>query len=170
MKENTNIGELIKKARKEKGYSARELAKLCDISHTEISNIEKGHRFKPSILTLKAFEKYLGLDFKELAEAVGYAPETIEYGDNNIIVSFERYDKKIQEYEAQLNFVNSLLIIKKHLGLDIKEYYDEVYNYLASLDDVDPKVMKTAKYIYTLLDNLMEEYAKKKDNNNGDGK
>ena len=87
MKNYDNIGELIKNARKEKGYSARELAKLCDISHTEISNIEKGQRFKPAILTLKAFEKYLDLDFKELASMVGYSPDTIEYGDNNIIVS-----------------------------------------------------------------------------------
>ena len=44
-----NIGELIKNAREEKGYSARELAKLCDISHTEISNIESGKRVKPAI-------------------------------------------------------------------------------------------------------------------------
>ena len=94
MKNYDNIGELIKNAREEKGYSARELAKLCDISHTEISNIEKGQRVKPAILTLKAFEKYLDLDFKELASMVGYSPDTIEYGDNNIIVSYDRYDKK----------------------------------------------------------------------------
>ena len=99
MKNYDNIGELIKNAREEKGYSARELAKLCDISHTEISNIEKGQRVKPAILTLKAFEKYLDLDFKELASMVGYSPDTIEYGDNNIIVSYDRYDKKIKEFE-----------------------------------------------------------------------
>ena len=56
MENYNNIGKLIKNAREEKGYSARELAKLCDISHTEISNIESGKRVKPAILTLKAFE------------------------------------------------------------------------------------------------------------------
>ena len=86
MENYDNIGNLIKNARIEKGYSARELAKLCDISHTEISNIEKGLRVRPAVLTLKAFEKYLGLDFKLLAKAVGYSDETIEYGDNDIIV------------------------------------------------------------------------------------
>ena len=105
MKNYDNIGELIKNAREEKGYSARELAKLCDISHTEISNIEKGQRVKPAILTLKAFEKYLDLDFKELASMVGYSPDTIEYGDNNIIVSYDRYDKKIKEFELEKDFL-----------------------------------------------------------------
>lgn len=49
-------------------------------------------------MTLKAFEKYLSLDFKELAKEVGYSDETIEYGDNDIIVSFDKYDKKVKEF------------------------------------------------------------------------
>ena len=161
MNNNTNIGELIKKTRKEKGYSARELAKLCDISHTEISNIEKGLRVKPAILTLKGFEKYLDLDFKELAQAVGYAPETIKYGDNNVIVSFERYDKKVREFESKISELEKTVLFKKHLGVDIKEYYDLVFDYLKSQNNVDEKLMKKAEYIYVLLNNLMGEYAKK---------
>ena len=64
MENYNNIGKLIKNAIEEKGCSARELAKLCDICHTEISNLESDKRVKPAILTLKAFEKYLDLDFK----------------------------------------------------------------------------------------------------------
>ncbi len=154
MKNYDNIGELIKNARKEKGYSARELAKLCDISHTEISNIEKGQRFKPAILTLKAFEKYLGLDFKELASMVGYSPDTIEYGDNNIIVSYDRYDKKIKEFELEKDFLEKLLIVKKHLAVDIKEYYDPIYDYLQKQDNVDEELLKKAKAVYKFLDDL----------------
>ena len=154
MKNYDNIGELIKNARKEKGYSARELAKLCDISHTEISNIEKGQRFKPAILTLKAFEKYLDLDFKELASMVGYSPDTIEYGDNNIIVSYDRYDKKIKEFELEKDFLEKLLIVKKHLAVDIKEYYDQIYDYLQKQDNVDEELLKKAKAVYKFLDDL----------------
>lgn len=113
-----DIGEKLKQAWKEKGYSARELAKLCDISHTEISNIEKGKRVKPAILTLKGFEKYLDLDFKEMVQAVGYAPETIKYGDNNVIVSFERYDKKVREFESKISELEKTVLFKKHLGVD----------------------------------------------------
>ena len=36
-----SIAELVKNARKEKKLSARQLAKLCDVSHTEINNIER---------------------------------------------------------------------------------------------------------------------------------
>lgn len=154
MKNYDNIGELIKNARKEKGYSARELAKLCDISHTEISNIEKGQRFKPAILTLKAFEKYLDLDFKELASMVGYSPDTIEYGDNNIIVSYDRYDKKIKEFELEKDFLEKLLIVKKHLAVDVKEYYDPIYDYLQKQDNVDEELLKKAKAVYKFLDDL----------------
>ena len=154
MKNYGNIGELIKNAREEKGYSARELAKLCDISHTEISNIEKGQRVKPAILTLKAFEKYLDLDFKELASMVGYSPDTIEYGDNNIIVSYDRYDKKIKEFELEKDFLEKLLIVKKHLAVDIKEYYDPIYDYLQKQDNVDEDLLKKAQAIYKFLDDL----------------
>lgn len=146
-----NIGVLIKNARKEKGYSARELAKLCDISHTEISNIEKGERVKPAVLTLKAFEKYLDLDFKKLAKAVGYAPETIEYGDNNIIVSYERYDKRIREYEYKIKEIGDKLIIKKHLALDMEEYYTQVFDYLKSQDNIDEKLMIKAEKIFDFI-------------------
>lgn len=158
MENYDNIGNLIKKARIEKGYSARELAKLCDISHTEISNIEKGLRVRPAVLTLKAFEKYLGLDFKLLAKAVGYSDETIEYGDNDIIVSFERYDKKLKEFESEIKFLNSKLIIKSHIGVDIKEYFEPIYEYLKSQKDIDEKLIKKANGIYKLADDLAKEY------------
>ena len=36
------------------------------------------------------------INFKKLAVALGYSKETIEYGDNDIIVSFDRYDKKVK--------------------------------------------------------------------------
>jgi len=55
---NETLGELIKSARKEKGLSARKLANLLNLSHTEINNIESGFRAKPSIIVLKGIEQY----------------------------------------------------------------------------------------------------------------
>ena len=150
-----DISKLVKEARISKGYSARELAKLCDISHTEINNIEKGERVRPAILTLKAFEKYLDLDFKELATLVGYSKDTIEYGDNNIIVSYERYDKKIREFELEKKFINDKLMIKKHIGIDIKEYFDPICEYLKSQDNIDEDLIKKVNNINRLLEYLI---------------
>ena len=52
-KTNETIADLVKNARKEKGLSARKLATLLNVSHTEINNIESGIRVKPSIIVLK---------------------------------------------------------------------------------------------------------------------
>lgn len=82
-------------------------------------------------MTLKAFEKYLSLDFKELAKEVGYSDETIEYGDNDIIVSFDKYDKKV------------------------KEYFEPIYGYLKSQDNIDEDLLKKADSIYTFIENLI---------------
>lgn len=162
MAEINNIGKLVKEARKQKGYSARELAKLCDISHTEINNIEKGQRVRPAVLTLKAFEKYLDLDYKELATLVGYSEETVRYGDEDIIVSFERYDKKLQEFNQIKKILLHEIDKKRHLGMDIKEYYDFVFDYLKSLKDVDKTVLKKSEAIYNFLDSIITEFDEKR--------
>ena len=85
---------------------------------------------------------------------VGYSPDTIEYGDNNIIVSYDRYDKKIKEFELEKDFLEKLLIVKKHLAVDIKEYYDPIYDYLQKQDNVDEDLLKKAQAIYKFLDDL----------------
>lgn len=161
MAEINDIGKLVKEARKQKGYSARELAKLCDISHTEINNIEKGQRVRPAVLTLKAFEKYLDLDYKELATLVGYSEETVRYGDEDIIVSFERYDKKLQEFNQIKKILLHEIDKKRHLGMDIKEYYDFIFDYLKSLKDVDKTVLKKSEAIYNFLDSIITEFDEK---------
>lgn len=162
MAEINDIGKLVKEARKQKGYSARELAKLCDISHTEINNIEKGQRVRPAVLTLKAFEKYLDLDYKELATLVGYSEETVRYGDEDIIVSFERYDKKLQEFNQIKKILLHEIDKKRHLGMDVKEYYDFIFDYLKSLKDVDKTVLKKSEAIYNFLDSIITEFDEKR--------
>lgn len=157
MKKENTIANLVKTARKKKGYSARKLAELCNISHTEISNIEKGLRVKPAILTLKGFEKYLDLDYKELARLVGYSEETVQYGDENIIVSFEKYDKKIKEFEQREKRLLHEIEKRRHLAIDTKEYYDLIYDYLKSLKDVDEKLLVKAESINKFLDEISQE-------------
>ncbi len=136
------LSEIVKKARKEKRISARKLAQLCDVSHTEINNIEKGIRIKPALLTLKGFEKYLGLDFEKLAQLSGYSRETIKYGDDNLIVSYEKYDQIIQDYRKEIKHVAYLCEAKRRLGVDIKKSMNIVNNYIDYLEKVPDKVKK----------------------------
>ena len=47
--------------------------------------------------------------------------------------------------------------MKKHIGVDIKEYFDPIYEYLKSQDNVDKDLLKKADSIYTFIDNLMRD-------------
>ncbi len=161
MSKNTDLSTMIKEARKKKGISARELAKLCDVSHTEINNIENGVRMKPALLTLKGFEKYLDLDFKTIAKLVGYSDETIKYGEENIIVSYEMFDKVIDDYREERKRMLYIIEQKRHLAIDTKEYFDVIHNYLNKQDNVDKEILKKADSV----DKLLNDITKKYDNN-----
>ncbi len=152
------FGKIIKDARISKGYSARELAKLCDISHTEINNIEKGDRVRPAILTLKAFEKYLDLDFKKLARMVGYSEDLVEHSDNNIIVTYERYYKKVQDFEYAKKIILYEVDKRRHIGIDLQDYIDDLEKHLKKNNNLDETSKKIFKNINELLGYLKLEY------------
>ncbi len=157
-KNSETLSELVKKARKDRKLSARKLAELCEVSHTEINNIEKGIRIRPAVLTLKGFEKYLGLDYAQMCRLVGYSEDTIKYGDENIIVSYEKYDKILQDYRREIEHVAFICESKRRLGCEIKEDFDEINKYLNSLDNVPSDVKKIIKRIYSDLEKLDLKY------------
>jgi transcriptional regulator with XRE-family HTH domain len=152
------LGDLVRKARKERKLSARKLAELCEVSHTEINNIEKGIRVRPAVLTLKGFEKYLGLDYAELCRLVGYSEDTIKYGDENIIVSYEKYDKILQDYRKEIEHCAYLIEAKRRCGQEIKESFDVVCKYIDTLDNVPEEVKKEIKWIYRDLESIDLKY------------
>lgn len=159
MYDSKNFAKLVKEARVDKGLSARQLAKLCDVSHTEINNIEKGTRVKPALLVLKGFEKYLDLDFKTIAKMVGYSDEAIDYAEDEIIISFEKYNKKLDEFS---NIKKELLFEidkRRHLGLDLKENFDVVKDFIKDLPDVDPDIMKKIDNMDKLFIDLNKEFS-----------
>ena len=104
----------------------------------------------------------MDLDYKELATLVGYSEETVRYGDEDIIVSFERYDKKLQEFNQIKKILLHEIDKKRHLGMDIKEYYDFIFDYLKSLKDVDKTVLKKSEAIYNFLDSIITEFDEKR--------
>ena len=153
-----SLGELVKKARKNKNISARKLAELCDVSHTEINNIESGVRIRPAVLTLKGFEKYLGLDYAKLCRLAGYSEDTIKYGDENIIVSYEKYDQIISDYRNEIEHAIFLCETKRRLGMDMKIHIDNINAYLSTLDNVPDDIKKDLENIYALLEKLNIKY------------
>ena len=152
------LGELIKSARKEKGLSARKLANLLDISHTEINNMESGIRMKPSIIVLKGLEQYLDIPFKESAKLAGYSKETIEYGEEEIIVSYEMYDKKIKDMKEEVKYAEFVIDQKRHLAMDIEDYFKDIHDYLKKQNNIDKELLKKADSIDKFLSEIEKKY------------
>lgn len=157
-KKEETLGELIKKARKDKKISARKLATLVGISHTEINNIESGIRYKPSVLVLKGFEKYLDLPFSKIAKMAGYSKDTIKYGDDEIIVSYEMYDKQLNKYKEEMKMLEYNIDLRRHLAMDIEEYFKDIHKYLKEQKDIDNKLLKKADSIETFLSHIERKY------------
>lgn len=157
-KSEETLAELIKNARKEKGLSARKLANLLNLSHTEINNIESGYRVKPSIIVLKGIEQYLGIPFSKTAKLAGYSKETIKYGEEEIIVSYEMYDKKIKEFKEQIRYAENIIEIKRHIAMDTEEYFKDIHNYLKNQKNMDKKLLDKADSIERFLSEIQRKY------------
>lgn len=157
-KTDKNLAELIKSARKEKGLSARKLASLLNISHTEINNIESGIRIKPSIIVLKGIEQYLDIPFSESAKLAGYSKETIKYGEEEIIVSYEMYDKKINELKEELKYAEFIIDQKRHIAMDIEEYFKSIREYLDSQKDINKSLLDNADSIERFISEIERKY------------
>ena len=153
-----SIGELLKNARKEKNISARKLASLVGVSHTEINNIERGMRVKPSILVLKGFEKYLDIPFSKTAKLAGYSDTTIKYGDDEIIVSYEMYDNQLSKYKEEIKHLEYTIEAKRHMAMDIKEDYKDIIKYLNEQNNLPKNLMKKANEIDSLLSDIERKY------------
>lgn len=157
-KNEETIANLVKNARKQKKISARKLATLVGVSHTEINNIESGFRVKPSILVLKGFEKYLDIPFQKTAKLAGYSNETIKYGDDEIIVSYEMYDKKLNEYKDEIKHLEYIVDLKRHNAMDISDYFKEIHDYLNKQKDIDKTLLDKANSIENLLSEIEKKY------------
>lgn len=157
-KSEETLAELIRNARKEKGLSARKLANLLNLSHTEINNIESGYRVKPSIIVLKGIEQYLGIPFSKTAKLAGYSKETIKYGEEEIIVSYEMYDKKIKEFKEQIRYAENIIEIKRHIAMDTEDYFKDIHNYLKNQKNIDKKILDKADSIERFLSEIQRKY------------
>lgn len=71
----TTFGEVIKKARKNKGYSQRELAKLIALDFTYLSKMENNRTdYAPKEDAIRRLAEQLGLDPEELIFLAGRIP------------------------------------------------------------------------------------------------
>ena len=123
MKEGTNkknenyIGTIIKNKRNEKGISIRELARLTNISHTTICDLENGNTKTHKIETLMKIASVLGIDMNDLNKNA----KTI-YMD--VAKDYSISIKKISDNCVSLiaNDFDLLIKILENLSFDIDEF------------------------------------------------
>ena len=66
------FGKLIRKARRDKEYSQRELAKLIGVNFTYLSKLENDHAdYPPSKEVIQSLANHLDLDNQELTQLAG---------------------------------------------------------------------------------------------------
>lgn len=79
------LGQNIRKFRKQKGWSQKDLSDAVDIDRANISGIENGERGVMSCITLRKFARALGVSMEMLMEEEEEPP-----GDSNSIQ--EKYE------------------------------------------------------------------------------
>lgn len=99
-KNTTEVGIIIANARKEKGISQRELARLSNMDCAEVSRIEAGKRLKPNVLYLKGIANALDLSLLDLMKKAGYSDIEMNFGrDLTDKRSNKDYENYIEDYE-----------------------------------------------------------------------
>ncbi|MDR9403834.1 MAG: helix-turn-helix transcriptional regulator [Halothece sp. Uz-M2-17] len=76
---NQQFGQLIRQARKNKGYSQRELAKLLALDFTYLSKLENNRAdYPPKEDVIRALARHLALDEEKLIFLAGRIPQQDE--------------------------------------------------------------------------------------------
>lgn len=165
-----SIGENIKKIRKEKGLTQKELGKLINVSESQIGSYENGYR-NPKIVTIrkisKALDVYMGeiiddwelipdedlkKDFEKLIELENKKFYK-ELDKRQITLIYELIGKIFKEtgkYPTNLNDANGLNIF---LNKNLTEYKTLTNEELKKIEDD----------ILTYLDFLLEKALKDKE-------
>lgn len=98
-----SIGENIKKLRKEKGLTQKQLAKECGLSIATIQGYEQG-KYEPKYITLLKLCDILGTNLSEIGinEQVPFSIEKIAQAIHDTHeISFEEIAKKMLEQDSE---------------------------------------------------------------------
>ena len=99
---SNNLGAIIKSNREAKGLSVRDLAKLANINHTDVSKLENNKILKPSIKMLLSISKVLQVNI--LAAYLEGAEKYLSY--KQIIDSCTDLSK--DQLQEVLNHINNI--------------------------------------------------------------
>jgi transcriptional regulator with XRE-family HTH domain len=99
--EPVDFGKYLRKLRKEKKLTVRQLDLYSGVSHSYISQIERGARGIPSPEILLKLSKALNVEYEELMKAAGYIRDNKKESDYPL--SEQQFDFVIKEMERRYN-------------------------------------------------------------------
>ena len=115
------LGQMVKKARNNKGYTVRQLAEMCGVSPSYITKIEKDERKEPSYKVLIKLSNVLNLGVENSEnEELGIDLYTLFNNEDHVMVGLkleekeeERRKKVVEEMAEKMKELEELLIYLK---------------------------------------------------------
>lgn len=132
-----NIGNTLKKIRKEKGYTQKKFAEKADIPVSTYSNYENGNR-NPNLQTLQKFADLLNVSLSEIILSAAVRKEKLEHlsSEEKEKISDEVYTgaQKLAEVIKTHEFERSQSGIFDGDIFEDMERHDKIIEYLGQLN------------------------------------
>jgi len=116
----------------------RELAKRSDVSHSYISQLEKGNKKNPKPIVLRSLANALGVPYAKLLALAGMEPDAsdyfIDFDDvTHTVISVKLPNKEVTMFDGgwenirmftEDELLDRLFDLKHYLNMDIELKYD----------------------------------------------
>ena len=151
---NETVGQMIARAREEKGLSKRELARIAKISDTELARIESGQREIPNPKTLRKISTHIGINYNDLMYAAGLGFQVTPL--NPFLINYYSGLKGDQIVDAILNTSSVIknweeLVEQFREDLKTKDYNEDQREQIEqTIEDTEYQI-RTAKEIVNVL-------------------
>lgn len=147
----SDFKEMIENARKIKGYSQRELAKMIGMSQSTYNDTINGKIKKPDIDILKRIAEELDLSLDLMLKESGYGVSFSIYGIDkyknkstknlkNLIDEYKKSELDLLEFDHQKRSVTRKVRQKMFMAIEhmktMKENKDSLYTIDKAIDDV----------------------------------
>lgn len=117
-----NLGDYVRKVRKEKNLSLRETAKRCGISHPYLSQLENGKTNNPTAQVIEKLSKGLDLPYNMLLAMTGQT--SIDASEEIVSVIVPKVDKTTGEQLKRGEAIRRTMDIFHMLDEDRITYYN----------------------------------------------
>lgn len=98
-----SFGEYLKSIRKSKGMTLTELGEKIGLTHSYISQIERGVKGTPSLETVKKITKALDVDYYEFLVSSGILPIDIELEIKETLNAKKELQAAIESYDRDID-------------------------------------------------------------------